>query len=141
MDVWGALLFSSEWMICFECDGTENLKENEMKIVTFGMKFKTREEYLEWRKEWKADYKDISQKIRQLKKSRKKFIWKYRPKELTMVKRRRKVGPNPDYDYSAAWKVQETKYEARGLLDLLKKAKVKAEQQRAERLVFEMETA
>ncbi len=141
MDVWESLLFSSEWMICFECDGPENLKENEMKIVTYEMNFKTREEYLKWRQEWKADYKDISQKIRELKNARKEFIWEYRPKELTMVKRRKKVGPNPNHSWSAAWKAQEAKYEARAMLEHLKKAKIKAGQQRAERFALEMEMA
>ncbi len=141
MDVWESLLFSSEWMICFECDGPENLKENEMKVTTIATNFKTREEYLEWRKEWKAEYKELSKEIRELKNARKEFIWKYRPKELTMVKRRKKVGPNPNYSRSAHWRVWDRKYEARAMLDLLKQAKVKSGQQRAARVALEMEMA
>lgn len=110
-----------------------------MKIVTFGMNFKTREEYLKWRAEWKAEYKELSRKIRELKYARKEYIWKYRAKDQNTVKRRTKLGVNPNYDYSASWKIPDLKYQATGMLEDLKQAKIQAGLQRSQRLAEETE--
>lgn len=55
-------------------------------------------EYLDWRKEWRLQYKELSKEIREIKKSRKQFRYEYRPKDNTAMKRRWKIGPNPSYD-------------------------------------------
>lgn len=135
-DYWTALLFSSEWYTCYECNGTG---EEDFDMTSF--EFETREEYLKWRAEWKAEYKELSKEIRRLKNARKQFIWKYRPKDNDTMKRRTKVGPNPNYDDSVGWKVWSKKREATRALELLKEAKVEAGRQRAKRLVRELEAA
>ena len=103
--------------------------------------FKTREEYLKWRAEWKTEYKELSRAIRELKCARKKYIWKYRPKDDNTSKRRTKIGPNPNYDYSASWKAASKRYRAYNMLETLKEAKIQAGKQRAARLVREQEAA
>ena len=45
--------------------------ERRMKMAKFD--FKSREEYLKWRAEWKAEYKELSREIRQLKCARKEY--------------------------------------------------------------------
>lgn len=99
--------------------------------------FKTREEYLAYRKEWKGKYKDLSKDIRELKNQRKQFKWEYRTKGDTTSKRRTKVGKNPSYDSSAGWRVFELKYTATSMLEELAEAKIEAGKQRAARLVDE----
>ena len=135
-DDWTALLFSSEWYTCYECNGTG---KEDIDMTSFD--FETREEYLEWRTDWKAEYKGLSKEIRRLKNSRKEFIWKYRPKGNDTMKRRTKVGSNPDYNSSADWKVYCEKNKATRMLKLLKEAKIEAGRQRAKRLVHELEAA
>ncbi len=103
--------------------------------------FKTREEYLTYRAEWKARYKDISREIRDMKKSRKQFIWEYRVKGDTTSQRRTKVGSNPNYDYSAHWKVHVFKDKATALLEELAEAKIESGKQREARLAEEKEAA
>lgn len=103
--------------------------------------FKTREEYLKWRAEWKAEYKELSRKIRQLKCARKEYIWKYRSRDDNISKRRTKIGHNPNYDSSASWRAILQGYQATKMLELLKEAKIEAGKQRAARLAAEMEAA
>lgn len=104
-------------------------------MTTFN--FKSKEEYLKWRAEWKAEYKETSREIRRLKNARKQFSWKYRPKGNDTMKRRTKIGPNPNYDPSVGWEVWTEKCKATSALDLLKIAKVEAGKQRAKRLAEE----
>ena len=113
--------------------------ERRMKMAKFN--FKTREEYLKWRVEWKAEYKELSREIRQLKCARKEYIWKYRPKDDNASKRRTKVGPNPNYNTSASWKAASKSYRATVMLETLKEAKIEAGKQRAARLAAESEAA
>lgn len=96
--------------------------------------FKTREEYLKWRAEWKAEYKELSNEIRQLKSARKEFKWTYRAKGDTTSQKRTKIGENPNYDSSACWMVSSRKNEATRALETLKAAKIEAGRQRAARL-------
>ena len=103
--------------------------------------FKTKDEYLKWRAEWKVEYKELSKEIRRLKNARKEFVWKYRPKGNDTMKRRTKVGPNPNYDSSVGWEIWSGKGKATYALELLKEAKIEAGKQRAERLVDELEAA
>lgn len=103
--------------------------------------FKTREEYLAYRAEWKARYKDISQEIRDMKNKRKQFKWEYRVKGDTTSQRRTKVGENPNYDYSAHWKIPMLKDRATVLLDELAEAKIESGKQRAARLAEEKKAA
>ena len=108
-------------------------------MTTFN--FKTREEYLNWRAEWKAEYKELSRAIRELKCARKEYIWKYRPKDDNASKRRTKIGPNPNYSSSASWKAASKSYRATNMLETLKEAKIEAGKQRAARLAIESEAA
>ena len=103
--------------------------------------FKTREEYLSYRKEWKEKYGALSQDIRDLKNKRKQFKWQYRTKGDTTSKRRIKIGENPNYDSSAGWQVFDLKYAATAMLEELAEAKIEAGKQRAARLVNEKEAA
>lgn len=99
--------------------------------------FKTREEYLKWRAEWKTEYKELSKEIRRLKNARKEFKWTYRAKGDTASQKRTKIGPNPDYDSSASWMVWPKKWKATKALETLKEAKIEAGLQRAARLDLE----
>lgn len=97
--------------------------------------FKTREEYLKYRKEWKEKYGALSRDIREMKNQRKQFKWEYRAKGDTTSKRRIKIGDNPNYDSSAGWRVFDLKYTATIMLEELIEAKIEAGKQRAARLV------
>ena len=103
--------------------------------------FKTREEYLAYRADWKSRYKHISREIRDMKNKRKQFKWEYRVKGDTTSQRRTKIGENPNYDYSAGWKAIELKYLANNLLDELAEAKIESGKQREARLAEEKEAA
>ncbi len=103
--------------------------------------FKSREEYLKWRAEWKAEYRELSRLIRQLKCARKEYIWKYRPKDDNASKRRTKIGPNPNYSSSASWKAASKGHQATNMLEILKEAKIEAGKQRAVRIAAEQEAA
>lgn len=59
--------------------------------------FTDRETYLKWVEEWKDRYKELSREIREIKSGRKEFQWSYRPKGDTAMKRKTKIGPNPNY--------------------------------------------
>lgn len=66
----------------------------------------------EYKKEinaWKADYKDLSKSIREMKAARKQYVWAgKRP--------RRKIGDNPNYDSNAQWKVENLRDDARKMM-------------------------
>ena len=96
--------------------------------------FKTREEYLEYRAEWKKAYKELSKEIRKAKSCRKEYQWKYREKGDTTSKRRTKIGSNPDYDSYAGGRAAYLKIKAKRMLDELVEAKIRAGEQRAARL-------
>ena len=111
--------------------------ENERRTEMITFTFKTREEYLKWREEWKAEYKERSKEIRRLKNARKEYKWTYRAKGDDTSPRRIKAGVNPDYDSSASWKVWPQKWKATRALETLKAAKAEAGRQRAARLELE----
>jgi len=81
--------------------------------------FTTREEYLAYRAEWKANYKKLSADIRLMKNNRKKFKWEHRIKGDTISKRRTKIGENPNYDVYATWRVFDLKRTATTMLEEL----------------------
>lgn len=103
--------------------------------------FKTREEYLAYRAEWKANYKALSKDIRDLKNQRKQFIWEYRTKGDTASQKRTKVGDNPNYNPNSGWKVMDLKYAATAMLEELAEAKVRAGKLREARLSEEKAAA
>lgn len=109
--------------------------------MTFTFNFSSKEEYLEQRAEWKAEYKALSKEIRELKRARKQFKWEYRPKGNDTMKRKTKVGENPDYNSSASWMAASRKHAARNLLEVLREAKEEAGLQRQARLEAEHEMA
>lgn len=96
--------------------------------------FTTREEYLAWKAEWKAQYKELSQEIRDLKASRKQFTWSYRAKDDTASKKKVITGKNPNYNSSAQWKATQKREVAFGMLELLADAKSEAARQRKKSL-------
>jgi len=98
--------------------------------------FKTRNEYLTQRAEWKADYKALSQTIRDLKGQRKQYTWKYVPKGKNI-----KMGDNPRYDSTAGWSAVALKYKATKMLEDLAEAKIEAGKQREYRIANEQEAA
>lgn len=103
--------------------------------------FKTREEYLVYRSEWKANYKALSQDIRDLKNQRKMFKWEYRTKGDNASQKRVKVGDNPNYNSSAGWKATDLKYSATNMLDELAEAKIEAGRLRDARITELKEAA
>lgn len=92
----------------------------------YNFNFSTKEEYLDWRNQWKEKYKEISKLSRESKQGRKKFIWKYRDPGLTTVKKRTKVGENPNYDPHISYQVDIYRRAAKALLKQLKAAKIEA---------------
>ena len=103
--------------------------------------FKTREEYLAYRAEWKAEYKQLTKDSREAKRNRKQYTWEYRAKGMDAVKRRTKTGDNPNYDSYAASRVMRFRWQAKNMLVELAEAKVMAGEQRAARLEREQEAA
>ena len=91
--------------------------------------FKTKEEYLAWVKEWRAEYKALSAEIRELKSNRKEYIWLRRPKGITTVQSRTKVGPNPNYSSDANWRVSMKRETAAQLMELRNESKIRAAEQ------------
>ena len=85
--------------------------------------FKTREEYLAYRADWRARYKELSKEIRSLKNQRKQFKWEYRAKGDNTSQRKTKIGDNPNYDYSAHWRVLSLKAKAFELLEERRESK------------------
>lgn len=109
--------------------------------MTYTFNFDSKEEYLEQRAEWKAEYKALSKEIRELKRARKQFKWDYRPKGNDTLPRKTKAGKNPNYNPSAHWMAASRKYAARQMLEVLSEAKEEAGRQRQARLEVEHEMA
>ena len=93
--------------------------------------FETKEQYLAWRAEWRARYKQVSQDIRALKLVRRSTAsgmgrdrWaSQREKIAATIKRF--TSPH-GFDYGAIWRLQD---EARQLLELRKASKLRAQEQ------------
>jgi hypothetical protein len=81
--------------------------------------------YSQFRREWREEYKALSQKIRELKSQRKEYKWEYRAKDDTTSKRRIKVGPNPNYHPYAAGNAMYERFKAHQMMELLNEAKAK----------------
>ena len=103
--------------------------------------FKTKEEYLAYRAEWKAAYKKLSKDSREAKNKRKQFTWEYREKGQTAVKRKIKIGRNPNYDAYIGGTIYELKHEAVAMLEELAEAKIKAGKQMKVRFADEKQAA
>ena len=101
---------------------------------TYVFEWASKEEYLEWRTNWRKAYKQLSKIIRELKGQRKKFKWEYRPKGNDTMKRRTKIGENPNHDYSADWYVGMYSSIARELMQVRMASKIEAGRQRNLRL-------
>ena len=99
--------------------------------------FNSREEYLKYRAEWKVEYKRLSAEIRETKKQRKKFLWEYRDKGQNAIKRKTKIGPNPNYNSFSNIHVSDLRWMARNMMEELAESKVKAAEQRNARLAQE----
>lgn len=90
----------------------------------------SRESYLNWTRAWKAEYKALSEQIRNLKQTRKQFIWEYRPKGTANHEVRKTIiGPNPNHNSNASYELLKLKRKATELLELRKQAKLEAAQQ------------
>jgi len=84
----------------------EILDKYELKVT----KVNDKESYLQFRKDWAHDYMILSAKIRRYKSMRKEYIWEYREKgdafwpiKNQTDKRKRKIGPNPNYSPTEAF--------------------------------------
>lgn len=90
-------------------------------------KFTNKEEYLQYRKDWKAEYKQLSQQIRDA-----KFCRWYasirRQDRMTPERDERwaKISGKTDYSY---WAIKTLKVQATNMLDVLKESKQEAHQQ------------
>lgn len=89
----------------------------------------SRESYLNWTRAWKAEYKALSEEIRNIKQNRKKYIWEYRPKGSNAIKRKTVIGPNPNYNPNVIGLLAQKREYANELLELRKQAKLEAAQQ------------
>lgn len=77
----------------------EKYKATDMaEFLKQGPEAESKEEYLAWVAEWKSKYRELSRDIRELKKTRKEYVYKYREKGDDTSKRRTIVGDNPLYD-------------------------------------------
>ncbi len=103
--------------------------------------FKSREEYLAYRAEWKAEYKQLTKDSREQKANRKQYTWEYRAKGMNAVKRRTKTGDNPNYDGYAVCRVAQLRWKAKNMLIELAEAKEMAGEQRKARLEAEQKAA
>jgi len=92
--------------------------------------FTTKEEYLTYRAEWKAEYKALSAIIRDTKSQRKQFIWEYYKGADKSIRNKTKIGENPNYNNSASDMVFNLKERARILLEELINAKIESGKQR-----------
>lgn len=96
------------------------LKEKNKMLKYNGNTFdlndiKDKESYLELVKIWKDTYKELSNDIRELKRTRKTFIWNRTHSKIE--KSKIKIGNNPAYDPMANSRVQILSYYATLLLD------------------------
>ncbi len=103
--------------------------------------FKTREEYLAYRADWTAKYKQLTKDSREAKRNRKQFTWEYRPKGNDSMKRRTKTGDNPNQDSYACSRVMRFRWQAKNMLIELAEAKEMAGEQRKARLEAEQKAA
>lgn len=103
--------------------------------------FTSKEEYLAYRAEWKAEYKQLTKDSREAKSQRKQYTWEYRAKDMNAVKRRTKTGDNPNYSIHAAEQVMRLRWKAKNMLIELAEAKVMAGEQRQARLEDEQKAA
>lgn len=89
------------------------------------IEFDTLKGYSQFRREWREQYKALSQEIRELKAQRKSCKWEYRAKGDTTSQRKINVGDNPNYHPYAAGNAALKRLEARAMMDLLDEAKAK----------------
>lgn len=98
--------------------------------------FKTKEEYLAYRSEWKAEYKQLSQDIRDLKFCR-NFPMANRFDNPENVKRYREIEKRlfPSANQHVYWELESKRAQATGMLEQLKEAKMMANYQYLEQKV------
>jgi len=90
----------------------------------FKMTVTDRESYLAFRAAWKKTYKNLSQEIRDLKRTRKQYTWKYRPRGDTGSPKKIKTGDNPIYEqYFRGWELYGLKDKATRMMTLLEEVK------------------
>jgi len=93
----------------------------------------TREEYLVWVKNWKAEYKQLSVNLRYQKDCRPLYLWGRNPKnkkgDNASYKKWVKLGFNPIHNSSADFEVLSLKLAARLMLKNREDAKWLAQQQ------------
>ncbi len=89
--------------------------------------FNSKETYLAYRSEWKAQYKELSQQIRNAKFCR-WYCSLRNPKRITpaMTARFQKIGPTTDWTY---WNIFKMRERATFMLEQLKLAKQEAQRQ------------
>ena len=81
----------------------------------------TTNEYKKTLDKWKADYKDLSKRIREKKAARKQFVWKGRRPRV-------QVGDNPNYDEWAQMDVERFRNEARSMMTKRIELKLQAQE-------------
>jgi uncharacterized coiled-coil DUF342 family protein len=81
----------------------------------------TTNEYKKTLDTWKADYKDLSKRIREMKAARKQYVWKGRRPRIQM-------GHNPNYDSIAQWRVETLRDEARRMMAKRIELKIQAQE-------------
>jgi hypothetical protein len=98
------------------------------------IEFKTKEEYLAYRSEWKAEYKQLSQDIRDLKFCR-NFPQANRFNNPANVKRYREIQKRlfNNVNTNVYWVLEEKKRKATDMLEQLKEAKQEAQRQYLEK--------
>ncbi len=106
----------------------------DQKAEAYTFEWKSKEDYLEWRTNWRKAYKQISKTIREIKGQRKQFKWEYRPKGNNTMPRRTKIGENLNHDHSASWYVEMYRAKASELMKVREASKIKAGRQRELRL-------
>lgn len=89
----------------------------------------SRESYLNWTRAWKAEYKALSEEIRNIKQNRKEKTWEYRPKGTNAIKRKIATGLNPNYNPNVIGLLASKREQATELLELRKWAKEEAARQ------------
>jgi hypothetical protein len=70
-----------------------------------------RKQYIDWRNNWRKEYKELTANIRSLKAARKKYKWEY------INKRKVKIGPNPIHDPSVNYRLHALRLKARQMME------------------------
>lgn len=101
-------------------------------FLTAGTQAEGRDAYLAWVAKWKAQYRELSRDIADVKNKRKPYRYEYRAKGEgdKGVKRRTKIGDNPNYESGPSWNtafaLSHLRWAANHMLQARKDAKAAA---------------